>query len=86
MYQKQRKSREIKGLPDMPELVACLMKLRTVEAEADFEPQNWRPKLDWLAVLMLSGPHPMRILQIRNETSLKRIKQKFRQITGCSTS
>ena len=43
-----------------------------VVAVAEFELQNWRPKFqDWFAVLPLSGPHPMRILQIRNETSLQ---------------
>lgn len=57
------------GIPDMLEVVACLKMLWIV---AEFELQNWRPKFqDWFAVLPLSGPHPMRILQIRNETSLK---------------
>ena len=55
----------------MLEEVACL-KMLWVVAVAEFELQNWRPKFqDWFAVLPLSGPHPMRILQIRNETSLQ---------------
>jgi len=56
----------------MLEEVACLKMLWVVAvAEFEFELQNWRPKFqDWFAVLPLSGPHPMRILQIRNETSL----------------
>ena len=58
-------------IPDMLEEVACL-KMLWVVAVAEFELQNWRPKFqDWFAVLPLSGPHPMRILQIRNETSLQ---------------
>ena len=59
------------NIPDMLEEVACL-KMLWVVAVAEFELQNWRPKFqDWFAVLPLSGPHPMRILQIRNETSLQ---------------
>ena len=59
----------------MLEEVACL-KMLWVVAVAEFELQNWRPKFqDWFAVLPLSGPHPMRILQIRNETSLKKKAQ-----------
>ena len=60
-------------IPDMLEEVACLKMLWVVAvAEFEFELQNWRPKFqDWFAVLPLSGPHPMRILQIRNETSLQ---------------
>ena len=58
-------------IPDMLEEVACL-KMLWIVAVAEFELQNWRPKFqDWFAVLPLSGPHPMRILQIRNETSLQ---------------
>ena len=68
----------------MLEEVACL-KMLGVVAVAEFELQNWRPKFqDWFAVLPLSGPHPMRILQIRNETSLKKkaqfLEKKSRQI------
>ena len=57
----------------MLEEVACLKMLWVVAVvEFEFELQNWRPKFqDWFAVLPLSGPHPMRILQIRNETSLQ---------------
>ena len=72
------------GIPDMLEEVACL-KMLWVVAVAEFELQNWRPKFqDWFAVLPLSGPHPMRILQIRNETSLQiKIEKKSRQIKSC---
>ena len=63
----------------MLEEVACL-KMLWVVAVAEFELQNWRPKFqDWFAVLPLSGPHPMRILQIRNETSLKKKGTIFRK-------
>ena len=70
----------------MLEEVACLKMLWVVAvAEFEFELQNWRPKFqDWFAVLPLSGPHPMRILQIRNETSLQiKIEKKSRQIKSC---
>ena len=71
-------------IPDMLEEVACL-KMLWIVAVAEFELQNWRPKFqDWFAVLPLSGPHPMRILQIRNETSLQiKIEKKSRQIKSC---
>ena len=72
------------GIPDMLEVVACLKMLWVVAVFAEFELQNWRPKFQgWFAVLPLSGPHPMRILQIRNETSLKKIGKKSRQIVLC---
>ena len=72
------------NIPDMLEEVACL-KMLWVVAVAEFELQNWRPKFqDWFAVLPLSGPHPMRILQIRNETSLQiKVEKKSRQIKSC---
>ena len=54
----------------MPEEATYLKMLRVVV----FEPvQYWRPKSQgWFAVLPLYGPHPMRILLIRNGTCLKR--------------
>ena len=72
-------------IPDMLEEVACL-KMLWIVAVAEFELQNWRPKFqDWFAVLPLSGPHPMRILQIRNETSLQiKIENKSCQIKSCN--
>ena len=56
----------------MPEEATYLKMLRVVV----FEPaQYWRPKFQgWFAVLPSYGPHPMRILLIRNGTSLKKIK------------
>ena len=70
-------------IPDMLEEVTCL-KMLWVVAVAEFELQNWRPKFqDWFAVLPLSGPHPMRILQIRNETSLKNQDRKKNLVKLC---